>query len=313
MVRITVIIPTFNRAKMVSRAIHSVLSQDVKDIHLIVVDDGSTDETRDVLAAFGDRIRHVRQPYNRGVSAARNTGIRLADTPYVAFLDSDDFWRREKLKEQIRFFGENPSAVACQTEETWIRNGHRVNPKKQHAKPSGDIFAPSLRLCLVSPSAVMLRTGLFDEVGLFDESLPACEDFDLWLRIACRHPVHLLAKPLVVKEGGHADQLSRCCWGLDRFRIRALVKLLSNALLDEEKRPLVLDELARKCRIYGNGCRKRGKTEEGAFYLDLSRNASKIASRENFLDQRLSRFDRGWPDEKNEAGRKGKLTEVAPG
>jgi glycosyltransferase involved in cell wall biosynthesis len=290
MVRVTVVIPTFNRSKMVARAISSVLVQGVKDFHLIVVDDGSTDETQEALASFGERIRHVRHPYNQGVSAARNTAIRLADTPYVAFLDSDDFWMRDKLKEQIRFFDENPAVVACQTEETWIRQGRRVNPKKRHAKPTGDIFVPSLRLCLVSPSAVMVKTDLFDEVGLFDESLPACEDFDLWLRIACRHPIHLLAKPLVVKEGGHADQLSRCCWGLDRFRIRALVKLLSNPFLAEEKRPLVLNELARKCTIYGTGCMKRGKMEEGAFYLELSRRPSEMASRETFLDQNFSKF-----------------------
>jgi glycosyltransferase involved in cell wall biosynthesis len=284
MVRVTVIIPTFNRSKRVTRAICSVLAQDFTGFRLIVVDDGSTDETQKTLAAFGDRILYVRHPFNRGVSAARNTGIRLADTPYVAFLDSDDLWKREKLREQIRFFEKNPSAVACQTEETWVRQGRRVNPKKRHAKPTGDIFAPSLRLCLVSPSAVMLKTVLFDEVGLFDESLPACEDFDLWLRIGCRHPVHLLDKPLVVKEGGHADQLSRCCWGLDRFRIRALVKLLSNPLLDEERRPLVLDELARKCRIYGTGCMKRGKTQEGALYLELSRHPSEMAIREKLAE-----------------------------
>jgi len=274
---------------MVSRAIFSVLAQDIQDFHLIVVDDGSTDETPERLAAFGDRIRHVRHPYNKGVSAARNTGIRLADSPYVAFLDSDDLWRKEKLKEQIRFFEENPSAVACQTEETWIRHGQRVNPKRRHAKPSGDIFVPSLRLCLVSPSAVMVKRDLLDEVGLFDESLPACEDFDLWLRIAILHPIHLLVKPLVIKVGGHADQLSRC-WGLDRFRIQSLVKLLSNPLLDEERRLFVLDELARKCRIYGNGCLKRGKTEEGAFYLEMSRNPSEMASRKDTLERRLLNF-----------------------
>jgi glycosyltransferase involved in cell wall biosynthesis len=279
MVRVTVIIPTYNRCEMVSRAISSVLAQDMKDFHLIVVDDGSTDGTQAVLASFGDHIRHVRHPYNQGVSAARNTGIRLADTPYIAFLDSDDFWMKEKLKEQVRFFRENPSAVACQTEEIWIRDGRRVNPKKRHAKQTGHIFEQSLRLCLVSPSAVMVKRNLFGEVGLFDETLPACEDFDLWLRIGCRYPIHLLTKPLVVKEGGHADQLSRCCWGLDRFRIRVLVKLLSNPLLKEEKRPLVLDELARKCGIYGRGCVKRGKKEEGAFYLDMARHASEIASK----------------------------------
>lgn len=289
MVRVTVVIPTFNRSNMVSRAVGSVLAQDVTNFRLIVVDDGSTDETQEMLASFGDRIHLVRHPFNQGVSAARNTGIRLADTAYVAFLDSDDYWKREKIGEQIRFFEENPSAVACQTEETWIRQGRRVNPKKQHAKPSGDIFAPSLRLCLVSPSAVMMRTDLFDKVGLFDESLPACEDFDLWLRIACRYPIHLLPKPLVVKEGGHEDQLSRrpC---LDRFRIYALGKLLLNPLLGQEKRRLVLDELARKCRIYGIGCMKRGRTEEGAFYLELSRHPSETACRETLLDQRPSLF-----------------------
>jgi GT2 family glycosyltransferase len=167
------------------------------------------------------------------------------------------------------FFETNTNALACQTEEIWIRKGRRVNPRKKHLKPSGDIFEPSLKLCLVSPSAVMLRRSLLDDVGLFDENLPACEDYDLWLRIACRHPVYLIQQPLIIKEGGHSDQLSSRHKGMDRFRIKALVKLIKSGVLSEKQLRTASKELALKCRIYGNGCMKRGKQEEGRYYLQL--------------------------------------------
>jgi hypothetical protein len=170
---------------------------------------------------------------------------------------------------QLDFFKENPHAVACQTGEQWIRKGRRVNPKKRHEKPSGDIFVPSLRLCLVSPSAVMLKRSLLDEVGLFDELLPACEDYDLWLRIACRHPVYLIAQELIVKEGGHPDQLSLAHVGMDRFRIRSIVNLLKGGLLNEQQYKAAFDELSIKCSIYGAGCIKRGRPQEGKCYLEL--------------------------------------------
>jgi glycosyltransferase involved in cell wall biosynthesis len=269
MANVSVIIPTFNRAAKTARAVSSILYQRFRGHEIIVVDDGSTDETQSVLRQFKDRIHIVVHGTNRGVSAARNTGIASSTAPLVAFLDSDDYWLPEKLSVQTAFFDQNPHAMICQTEETWIRNGKRVNPRKRHLKPSGDVFEPSLELCLVSPSAVMLKRALFEEVGLFDEDLPACEDYDLWLRIACRYPVFLIRQSLVVKEGGHGDQLSARFPGMDRFRIKALVKLLQESPLSESQKMAALNELRRKCRIYGSGCLKRGKKTEGAYYLEL--------------------------------------------
>jgi glycosyltransferase involved in cell wall biosynthesis len=269
MAAVSVIIPTFNRADRVIRAISSVLEQTFIDFEIIVVDDGSSDKTEKAVARFKDRIKYIAHPANLGVSAARNTGIKNSSAPFIAFLDSDDHWLPEKLEVQMLFFETNTNALACQTEEIWIRKGRRVNPRKKHLKPSGDIFEPSLKLCLVSPSAVMLRRSLLDDVGLFDENLPVCEDYDLWLRIACRHPVYLIQQPLIIKEGGHSDQLSSRHKGMDRFRIEALLKLIKGGVLDDKQFSAALKELALKCTIYGNGCIKRGKEEEGKYYLQL--------------------------------------------
>lgn len=269
MAAISVIIPTFNRAVKTARAISSVLYQRFTDYEIIVVDDGSTDKTEQVLHQFKNRIRYVAHKTNKGVSAARNTGITISKSPLIALLDSDDYWLPDKLAVQKAFFDGNPKALICQTEETWIRNGKRANPGKRHLKPTGDVFEPSLSLCLVSPSAVMLRRELFEEVGVFDEKLPACEDYDLWLRIACRHPVFLIPQSLVIKEGGHSDQLSARYKGMDRFRIKSMVKLLQESPLSKYQKKATLKELSRKCRIYGTGCLKRGKKTEGAYYLEL--------------------------------------------
>lgn len=269
MARVSVIIPTFNRADKVVRAISSVLDQTFTDFEIIVIDDGSTDRTKQAVARFNDRIKYIGHAANFGVSTARNTGIENSSAPFIAFLDSDDHWLPEKLAAQMRFFDTNPEAQVCQTEEIWIRKGRRVNPRKKHLKPSGDIFAPSLKLCLVSPSAVMLRRSLLEKVGLFDENLPVCEDYDLWLRIACRHPVYLIEQPLIVKEGGHSDQLSSRYKGMDRFRIKALVKLITSGMLSQKQLKKASKELAQKCGIYGTGCIKRGKQAEGNYYLQL--------------------------------------------
>ena len=169
---------------------------------------------------------------------------------------------------QIEFFNQTPDALICQTEEVWIRNGLRVNPKKRHKKPSGMIFKPSLKLCLVSPSAVMIQRSLFDRVGGFDETLPACEDYDLWLRISCRFPVHLIDTPLIIKRGGHDDQLSRGA-GLDKFRIKAIEKIIKSGILSDDQRRAAVKTLKKKCDIYAAGCRKRGREEEAQYYAKL--------------------------------------------
>lgn len=258
--RVSVIIPAYNRAPMLREAIDSVLSQSFIDFELIVVDDGSTDATADVTAAYGRALSYLRIP-NSGVSAARNHGAAAARGRWLAFLDSDDLWLPRKIERQVSFFDTMPQARICQTEEIWIRNGRRVNPKRRHRKPSGWIFYPSLSLCLVSPSAVMMEKTLFEEMGGFDEQLPACEDYDLWLRVSCRHPIFFIDTPLIVKRGGHSDQLSAAP-GLDKYRIRSLEKILESEPLTPDQYRAAVDKLDEKCRIYAGGCEKRGRLEE---------------------------------------------------
>jgi glycosyltransferase involved in cell wall biosynthesis len=257
---VSVIIPTYNRSWCLSEAIDSVLSQTFQNMELIVVDDGSTDETPALLSRYGDHLRVLRQS-NRGVSAARNGGIQAARGNLIAFLDSDDTWQPDKLARQVDFFDRQPEAMICQTEETWIRRGVRVNPRRRHRKPSGWVFEASLALCLVSPSAVMMRRELLEEMGGFDESLPACEDYDLWLRVSLRYPIHLIEDALVVKRGGHDDQLSRQ-HSLDRYRIQSLLKILGGEPLTDGQTRAARTMLREKCRIYAAGCRKHGRIEE---------------------------------------------------
>ena len=266
---VSVIIPTFNRSKWVSEAVDSVLHQTLKPREIIVVDDGSTDDTADVLDGYGDAIRVLCLEENRGVSAARNRGIEAACCRYVAFLDSDDLWLPRKLEDQINHVRKHPEIRIHQTDEIWIRNGVRVNPGRRHRKPEGWIFEPSLHLCLISPSAVLIERRLFDEVGLFDERYPACEDYDLWLRITCRYPVGLLPKALIVKRGDHPDQLSRLPV-LDKYRIESIRNLLQSGLLTDVQYQAAVDVLRQKCAIYATGCRKRGRLEEAEHYLRMA-------------------------------------------
>jgi glycosyltransferase involved in cell wall biosynthesis len=266
---ISVIIPTYNRGWIIKEAIDSVLAQEYINYELIVVDDGSIDDTHDILNSYQKNFLVLRQN-NKGVSAARNRGFAAASGRFIAFLDSDDIWLPQKLSQQVDFFQSNPDALICQTEEIWIRNNVRVNPKKRHKKPSGMIFEPSLSLCLVSPSAVMIKKNLFEEVGLFDETLPACEDYDLWLRVSCRHPVHLIDTPLIIKRGGHDDQLSASP-GLDKFRIKAIKKVIESGLLSAAQYQTAVETLKEKCDIYASGCRKRGRMDEAAYYEALAK------------------------------------------
>ncbi|MGA8180447.1 MAG: glycosyltransferase [Desulfobacterales bacterium] len=265
--RVSVIIPTYNRARIIEEAVDSVLAQDYKDFELIIVDDGSQDNTSEVLAAYGNGASILFQK-NKGVSAARNRGISEASGKLIAFLDSDDLWLPQKLSAQVEFFDQRPEALICQTEEIWLRNGIRINPKHRHKKPSGMIFEPSLKLCLVSPSAVMIRRDLLDTTGGFDETLPACEDYDLWLRISCRFPVYLIETPLIIKRGGHDDQLSKGT-GLDKFRIKAIEKVINTGILSDDQYRAALIVLKNKCDIYAAGCRKRGRQEEARHYEEL--------------------------------------------
>lgn len=266
---VSVIIPTYNRAAWVKEAVASVLAQTFQDYELMVVDDGSTDHTFEALAAVDGHLDVLRLEQRQGVSAARNRGAARAQGEWLAFLDSDDLWLPEKLARQMEYLRSHPDCAICQTEEIWIRNGVRVNPPQTHRKAGGDIFLPSLARCMVSPSAVVLRRRLFEDLGGFDETLPAAEDYDLWLRVAWRQPVGLLPEPLIIKRGGHPDQLSRQ-WGLDRFRIRALKKILQEPLLPPLYREAAERTLRHKGAIYAQGCEKRGKLAEAREYGAIS-------------------------------------------
>lgn len=268
---VSVVIPTYNRWPMLGEAIESVLAQTVAGYELIVVDDGSTDETPERLRDYGSRLAVLTQS-RRGVAAARNSGACRASGEYLAFLDSDDLWHPRKIERQLDLMESNPGVEICQTEEIWIRKGVRVNPRNKHRKPSGDIFRASLALCLVSPSAVMMRRGLFERVGGFDESLPVCEDYDLWLRIARDTEIPLIPETLVTKRGGHADQLSRSTWGLDRFRVQSIAKLIE-AGLDEDKTGWALEAMAKKVTILAQGFRKRGHETMAREYEERLRRA----------------------------------------
>lgn len=266
---VSIIIPTYNRADFLKEAIESVLAQTFCDFELIVVDDGSTDRTRDLLDGYGARLRPIFQA-NRGVSSARNAGIRAAQGRYIALLDSDDLWLPKKLAAQIAAMEAQPDIPLCHTEEIWIRRGVRVNQMKKHQKHGGYIFPHCLPFCVVSPSSALMRRTLFDEVGDFDEALPACEDYDLWLRITKTHPVHFIETPLIIKRGGHEDQLSRTHWGLDRFRIQSLDKLLQAGGLTDEQFEQARQEFERKCDIFAQGCAKRDKPADAESYRRLA-------------------------------------------
>jgi glycosyltransferase involved in cell wall biosynthesis len=281
---VSVIIPTYNRAGWVTEAVASVLAQTFRDFELLVVDDGSEDATLEALARFFDKIKVLRRQSRGGVASARNLGISAARGEWLAFLDSDDLWLPAKLTRQMAYLEAHPDLLVCQTDEVWMRQGVRVNPPVTHRKVGGHIFEPSLMRCLVSPSAAVLHRRLLDEVGLFDENLPAAEDYDLWLRVAWRYEIGLAPEVLVVKRGGHADQLSRQ-WGLDRWRIAALLKIVQEPALPRPHREAAARTLAEKCRIYAQGCEKRGKYQEAEYYIALR---EQVGGKKNFPGKLLT-------------------------
>ena len=264
---VSVIIPVHNRPEQVLRAVHSVLGQRNLarvgiELEVLVVDDGSTDPTPWALENIREsRVRLLRHQENLGVSAARNTGLSAAQGEYLALLDSDDWWLPQKLAAHLEYHHAGEWRIS-QTDEIWLRNGRRVNPMVKHAKPEGRFFAQALKLCLVSPSCVLFDRRFWKEIGPFDPALPACEDYDLWLRTLVHYPVGLCPEKLVCKTGGHPDQLSRKIIGLDLYRIQAMVNLLQAEALSPTQRSLTIQELQAKARVYIRGCLLHDKPEE---------------------------------------------------
>ena len=259
--KISVIIPTYNRKHTLQRAIDSVLAQTFKPYEIIIVDDGSKDGTKEWLLQNYPSVQCIHQP-NNGVSSARNKGIQISQGSWIALLDSDDEWMPEKLEYQSRFIELNRDSSFCHTNEIWIRNGVRVNQMKKHKKYGGDIFKHCLDICRISPSSSIIKKDVFEEVGAFDESLTVCEDYDLWLRVTAKFNILFLDEPLIKKYGGHLDQLSRVPEGIEQYRIRSLEKILSMGLLTKTQFRSAKDMLIHKLNIYAKGLKKRDKYEE---------------------------------------------------
>ena len=267
MTEVSVIIPTYNREKFISECVQSVLAQTLPAREIIIVDDGSTDATYNILRDLGFNslstkktvLRYFFQQ-NRGVSSARNLGIKEARSEYIALLDSDDLWLKSKLDRQVSAFqNDTQSSRLCHTDEIWIRNGVRVNQHKKHKKHGGNVFQSCLKLCCISPSSAMMHRSVFEDFGFFDEDLPACEDYDFWLRYSAKEDVNFIDEPLIIKKGGHSDQLSGAHWGMDRFRIYSIEKILKEPDLNLVHKTEAIHEVILKLEILINGSQKRQK------------------------------------------------------
>jgi glycosyltransferase involved in cell wall biosynthesis len=266
---ISVVIPTFDRIGPLQRALESVLAQTLRPREILVVDDGSCDGTRELMRQRYPNCRYLYQG-NRGVSSARNRGIEAANGDWIALLDSDDEWLPTKLATQLDLLNTLPGSLLCHTEEIWIRNGRRVNPMRKHRKQGGWIFQRCLPRCVISPSSALIHRSLLERVGLFDEDLPACEDYDLWLRICARHPVAYVETSQIRKYGGHPDQLSQRFWGMDRFRLKALDKIIASGDIHGVDLTAAVDTLLGKADILARGAAKRGRQEEVDRYLAMA-------------------------------------------
>ncbi|MBO8173074.1 MAG: glycosyltransferase [Bacillaceae bacterium] len=201
MARVSVIIPTYNRARFIEDAIQSVLNQTYKDYEIIVVDDGSTDDTKDRVIKFGDKVRYIYQE-NQGPSAARNTGIRYARGEYIAFLDSDDRFLPDKLRKQMKYIRRHPT---CRFLYSWFYKiklkKHRTVKKLIKSKKCKDReqlrYSLLTRQFTIRTSTVLVKKSCFKKVGMFNEDYLYSQDWDMWLRLASRYSAHCLKEPLV--------------------------------------------------------------------------------------------------------------------
>ena len=265
---VSVVIPTFNRCNLLKRAINSVIKQTIEPREIIVIDNGSIDQTYQMVSSLFPDIKYFTEK-KRGVSAARNKGIIESKSKWIAFLDSDDIWEPKKLEKQLEFSLLNQNKYRLiHTDEIWYRNNKFLNQLNKHKKSGGDIFKNSLKLCCISPSSAFVNKQVFHDYGLFDENLEVCEDYDMWIRITSKEEVGFLDSPLVLKYGGHSDQLSKKFWGMDRFRIEALEKNLKNKCFTKIQKKIVLDILIEKLIIVSNGAQKRGNKDIFKIYSD---------------------------------------------
>lgn len=197
---VTAVIPVYNRAHSIGRAIRSILAQTQPVDEILVVDDGSTDDLAASLAPFGDRVRVIRQPVNQGAPATRNRGIHEAAGTFIAFLDSDDVWFPDKIARQSAFMRERRLAASCTNFER-VAEGEDDCLAQVAFRPYGEVLTPTDVLwgCYTSPgSTFMCRRDLLIDIGGYDAAFRRFEDWDLFIRIVtvADKPVGFLAQPL---------------------------------------------------------------------------------------------------------------------
>jgi len=196
--RVSVIIPTFNSAEYIEEALESVFEQTFQDFEIIVVDDGSTDETGEVLKKYGDRIRYIYQE-NNGPAGARNRGIRVARGEYIAFLDADDLWVSTKLEKQVDLFRQRKdlgmvTTGACSFDEKGVFG---YSADKRETLMAGDIARNIFLRSNIGTPTVMVRKEVFDSIGYFEENIRQSEDDNMWIRIASHYDVELIDEALI--------------------------------------------------------------------------------------------------------------------
>lgn len=263
---VDVVIPAFERPDLLGEAITSVLAQTHRDLTVTVVDDASPEPLEAQMKITDNRLRFIRQPKNLGPGLARNRGAAAGSAPLLAFLDSDDLWRPDKLEQQMKFIKTEPGYQWLHTDELWLRNGSEVKQKREHRKEGGQFLVRAFGRCLISPSAVMLRRNFFEQSGGFAPHFFLCEDYELWLRLLSAAPVGFVSEPLTIKRAGTWRQLS-AAREIDRYRVLALHRFyreirnkstmtdyLEPLLREAEKKSAILEKGAAK---YGHSARAR--------------------------------------------------------
>jgi glycosyltransferase involved in cell wall biosynthesis len=275
---VSVIIPTFNRADFLDRALSSVLLQTYRRFEILVVDDGSTDSTAELVETWKTKFAQAHsgpillkyiQTKNRGVSAARNAGICAAKAEWIAFLDSDDEWLPSKLEMQMNHARQNPEFSLIHSEEIWIRNGVRVNQPVKYKKRGGWVFLDCLPLCFIGPSTVLIKKTVLEKFGNFREEFPVCEDYMLWLQISLKNPVGFIETPLTMKYGGHPDQLSHSLKAMDYYRVLAIDEILKENFEYIEWKEQARRMLLEKCEVLLKGYLKHDNLERYSEILTL--------------------------------------------
>ena len=274
---VSVIIPVYNRFELAKEAVSSVLGQTFRNLELIIVDDGSTDMTPILATYFRDdtRVKYIRINHSGMPGFVRNKGVETAKGKYLAFLDSDDLWMDSKLKKQVDFLEKNSAIKVVHTREAWVRNGKTISQAGFNHRRFGDIFSDALEKCIIGPSTVLIEITLYRELRGFRDDLEIAEDYELWLRLANSNSIGYIDEALITKRAGHVGQLSEKYGQIEIFRIRGLQKLVEQSFFNLKNQKNAELELAKKCRIYAAGCRKRNKIEEAEIHESLAAKYSK--------------------------------------